>query len=62
MDSIVIENLLKLITAILLWVAIGQTLLLAAVYSKLNALLAARKNGDNNSDKKGDTINNRVKK
>ncbi len=59
----IIENLLKIITSILLWLAIGQTLLLAAIYIKLKALLTAtRKQGDNNNDKKSDTIDSGVKK
>ena len=59
MDTLVIENTLKLIASIVLWMAIGQTLLLFAIYFKLS-ILTKQKGGDNSNDE-GNTINNRIK-
>ena len=63
MELLVIENLLKIITSIILWMAIGQILLLAAIYFRLRAILTAtRKQGDNNSNNKSNAINDGIEK
>lgn len=57
----IIENLLKIITSVLIWMAIGQTAILVAIYFVLRRLLiTTRKQNDNDSNGKHNTINNRI--
>ncbi len=61
-DLTIIENTAKAILAIVLWASIGQMLLLGAIYFKLKGLFIIAKKRNNDSNYKGNTINNGVEK
>ena len=55
-----IENLLVIIAATLLWLAVAQTLFLGAIYFKLRNLLFSREHKQGNGYKETNSIHNRV--
>lgn len=64
METIVIENVLKLILPIVLWTAIGQSILLIAIYLNIKKLCTTftGEQSNNNTNNKHNTIKDRIKK